>query len=316
MEAVPGRAKPYVPGTPLPPAVTSAAAERGLGALVDVRREGVVIRMVVAGILLVLLGLVFNGVFSSMARLPAGRLGLIRPTAIFGVVLSFLMLGGGAFFAVRGILGAWRGHYLFAGGMVHRFLTTTRVATWAEIDRFAPIRNRFGEAADGRVLGYRVEVGGRKVAAVPILLTDGRDSFLDQAIARLGVRDESGAAAAASGSATAQPSDPTMTPSAVAVPSVAAQASAEPPPANVAPAALPAGHRRTAGRRAGEERARRGVRGPLDPLRHRHDGHLVLDDVRVRRRRLLPLLGRGRLRRLPDRPQPHPAEQAQGLKPS
>jgi hypothetical protein len=236
MEAVPGRAKPYVPGTPLPPAVTSAAAERGLGALVDVRREGVVIRMVVAGILLVLLGLVFNGMFSSMARLPAGRLGLIRPTAIFGVVLSFLMLGGGAFFAVRGILGAWRGHYLFAGGMVHRFLTTTRVATWAEIDRFAPIRNRFGDAADGRVLGYRVEVGGRKVAAVPILLTDGRDSFVDQAIARLGVRDESGAAAAASGSATAQPFDPTMTPSAVAVPSVAAQASAEPPPANVAPA--------------------------------------------------------------------------------
>jgi hypothetical protein len=71
---------------------------------------------------------------------------------------------------------------------------------------------------------------------VPILLVDGRDSFLDRAIARLGARDESGAAAAASGSASAPPSDPAMTPSAVEVPSVAAQASAEPPSSHVAPA--------------------------------------------------------------------------------
>src|SRR5690349_6779204 len=146
MDAIPGRAKPNVPGTPPPPAVEAAAAERGLGELLDVRREGVVIRMVVGGVLLLVLGFVLTGVFTSLSRLPPGRLGLIRPTAIFGVVLAVATMGAGAAFVVRGVLGGWRGHYLYAGGLVHRFLTGTRTATWAEIDRFTPIRHRYGDA--------------------------------------------------------------------------------------------------------------------------------------------------------------------------
>ena len=219
MDAIPGRAKPNVPGTPPPPAVEAAAAQRGLGELLDVRREGVVVRMVVGAVLLVVLGLVLLGVFTSLSRLPPGRLGLIRQTVILGMAVAVLAIGAGAALGVHGALGAWRGHYLFAGGMVHRFLTGTRVATWAEIDRFAPIRNRFGDGADGRVLGYRVEAGGRKVAAVPLLLVDGRDSFVDLAGARLATAGRPGAVAA--GGAGVPVPDPVAEPSAVEAPAAA-----------------------------------------------------------------------------------------------
>jgi hypothetical protein len=175
-------------GEQVPEAVGRAAAEHGLGALVDVRREvpmgAAVVRggvvAVVSTALLVLVGYLAKDL--SVFDLSYSLMRFV------GLVLFFTAFGG-FLYAVRGLVVGSRSHYLFAGGLVHLRRGGPRAVAWPQVDLLKPVYNRRSQGSEGTVLGYEVQVGGRALFAVPLVLTDGRDPFVDRVIERLRAHD-------------------------------------------------------------------------------------------------------------------------------
>jgi hypothetical protein len=169
---------------PVPDAVRTAAAGRGLGALVDVRREVSMGTAVLRG----------GGTAAVSVALLVLVSYLAKDESVFSWTYSLLRFAGLFFFftafaaflfAVRGLVVGTREHYLFDGGLVHLRRAGPRTVAWDDVESFSAVYNRRGAGPAAKVLGYQVHAGGRAQFVVPLVLVDGRDPFIDRIIERL-----------------------------------------------------------------------------------------------------------------------------------
>jgi hypothetical protein len=175
-------------GERVPEAVGRAAAEHGLGALVDVRREVAMGAAVVRGGVVAVVSCALLVLVSYLAK-DMSVFGLAYSLTRFGGLVLFFAAFAGFLYAVRGLVVGSRSHYLFAGGLVHLRRGGPRAVAWPQIDLLKPVYDRRSRGSEGKVLGYEVQVGGRALFAVPLVLTDGRDPFMDRIIERLRAHD-------------------------------------------------------------------------------------------------------------------------------
>jgi hypothetical protein len=190
MEGVSEEPRPLVGavGEQVPEAVGRAAAEHGLGELVDVRREVVMGRVVLisVGVAVVAGGLLV--LISYLAKDLSEFNPLQWLMRFVGLALFFLTFWA-CLYALRTLVIGSRAHYLFAGGLVNRRRGRPRAVAWPQVEQLKPVYNRRGHGADGTILGYQVRTGGRGLFTVPLRLTDGRDPFMDRIIERLRAHD-------------------------------------------------------------------------------------------------------------------------------
>jgi hypothetical protein len=163
------------------------AGDQGLGAPLDARREvgglpAVVTGVVVAvGSLALLLGVGAVGEAADASPL-SGLFSLLRFVALF----FFFSFVWGVVYAVRGAIIGTRVTYLFAGGLVHRRRSSYREVAWPEVEALESVIDKRTQGKEGKVLGYRVKVAGSAPDfVVPLLLEDGRDSFIDRVVDEL-----------------------------------------------------------------------------------------------------------------------------------
>jgi hypothetical protein len=171
---------------PVPEDVRRVAAEHGLGELVDVRREVPMGTALVRGGATALVGVVALVLVSYLGQdqsVYSWAYSLVRVVGLFFFFTAF----AGFVYVVRALVVGTRAHYLFAGGLVHQRRGGPRVVAWPDVESFRALHHKRGREADGRVLGYQVVVGGRPLSTVPLVLTAGRDPFIDLVVERLRV---------------------------------------------------------------------------------------------------------------------------------
>jgi hypothetical protein len=174
----PGAGGPPAPGagTELPEPVQRIAQERGLGPLVDVRREVSMTRAIGMGIGAAVGALVLMMLLGFLGEKFIGDndigAALARPVAL---ALLFALIWG-IVTAVRGLLVGSRAHYLFAGGLVAKRRTGLVAVGWPQIEQLESRYNR--KTRD--LVGYRVHAPGGVTFMVPLVLTAGRDPFIDR----------------------------------------------------------------------------------------------------------------------------------------
>jgi hypothetical protein len=95
----------------------------------------------------------------------------------------------GIAYGIRGLVVGSRVHYLFAGGLVYRRRSGLRAAGWPEISHLKTVYSRRKQGEEGKVLGYQVHTTDGSSYAIPLLLKDGRDAFIDGVIACLRQHD-------------------------------------------------------------------------------------------------------------------------------
>jgi hypothetical protein len=168
------------PAPEVPEAVLRLAAERGLGPLVDVRRELSTSGALVRGAIGILAGL---GVMMLVGWFADGVEGnglvtaLVRPIAIVG----FVALVWGLIVLVRGLVVGSRAHYQFAGGLVAKRRTGLQAVAWPQVELLETRYNRQSRA----VVGYRVQAAGGTSFMIPLVLVDNRDAFIDRIVDQL-----------------------------------------------------------------------------------------------------------------------------------
>jgi hypothetical protein len=168
-------------GAEPPEPVQRLAAERGLGRLVDVRRElsttGALVKGgagIVGGLVLMLL---MGWLAGDAARGNTLVSAIARPFAIAGL----FALVWGIVMVVRGLAVGSRAHYLFAGGLVAKRRSGPIAVAWPQVEQFEARYNR--KTRD--IVGYRVHAPGGATFMVPLVLTDNRDAFIDRIVDQL-----------------------------------------------------------------------------------------------------------------------------------
>jgi hypothetical protein len=102
----------------------------------------------------------------------------------FAALFFLFTAVAGAGFALRGLIVGSRAHYLYAGGLVHRRRGGPLAVAWPEVELLKGVYDR-RQGSEGRVIGYQVHTAGRPAFLVPLVLTGGRDAFLDGIIEQL-----------------------------------------------------------------------------------------------------------------------------------
>lgn len=166
-----------------PERITRIAAQRGLGGLVDVRRElstggslitgGGTAAVSIAGMWLLSL---IPGATSAFSWVHS----VVR---IFVLMLFFAMVWG-IVIAVRGLVVGSRACFLFEGGLVAKRRSGPIAVSWPEIAVLRTVYRR-NQGSEGKIAGYRVEIGNGPSFVVPLVLVDGRDAFIDRIVERL-----------------------------------------------------------------------------------------------------------------------------------
>lgn len=179
-----------------PLAVGRAAADHGLGALLDIRREftpiGVVGRGAAGVVGCVVALLLAAGALG--ARTPIPTLGRTLLLWLIVALVGLLLYCVG--WTVHALVFRTRAHYLFRGGLVHRRLRGVRAVAWTDVDRLVPVYNRSTTWSAGKLLGYRVLVAGSPFARIPLVLVGRRDAFVDHVFDSVGAPDGSAGARA------------------------------------------------------------------------------------------------------------------------
>ena len=191
MDGVPGESEPQLRdaraqdvGGVVPEDVRRAASERGLGEFVDVRREVPMGTALVRGGGTALVSVVLLVLVSYLGEdqsVYSWTYSLFRLVALFFFFTAF----AGFVYAVRALVVGTRAHHLFAGGLVHQRRGGPRAVAWPDVESFRALHHKRGQGADGRGLGYQAVVGGRPLFTIPLVLTAGRDPFIDLVVERL-----------------------------------------------------------------------------------------------------------------------------------
>lgn len=160
------------PPPTVPNGVRRRAEERGLGGLVDVRREVTTPEALVKGWGTAAVS------FGIMWLLATLNLGALRVVAVFFFFLFFW----GLVYGVRGLVVGSRVHYLYEGGIVRHRRSVVDVVAWPEVVRLRSVYNRRAQGSEGKVLGYRIEAQDGTSFAVPLVPVGGRDAFIDRIV--------------------------------------------------------------------------------------------------------------------------------------
>lgn len=182
----PSSPDPTASSEPLPPAVLTAAHSRQLGPPVATRKLPNPLLVSGVSVLLAFGSLGLLVLVSWWATDITGPLRtLLRAVALFSCFSFVGLLAYAIAVLVRGA----QAFYLFAGGFVHRRNSRVRALAWPEVAELRPMVAKRGSAA-GKVQSYQLVARDRKTIAVPLVLQDGRDLFMDQlmaVVARYGI---------------------------------------------------------------------------------------------------------------------------------
>ncbi|MFC5182715.1 hypothetical protein [Actinomadura harenae] len=176
-----GYRTPQASPGPVPDPVTRLAADRGLGALVDVRRQLTTASMTIIGVVTsVVCVLLMWGLFELTKS--ASFLSSLHQIA-YAVHLPLLFgLVWGVGYTIRGLAQGGRAHYLYENGLVFARRTRQDAFTWQDITGLSPLYERRDQGREGKVLGYTITPSRGAPFAVPLVLKDGRDPFMDRII--------------------------------------------------------------------------------------------------------------------------------------
>ena len=167
----------------LPEKVGRLAAQRGFGGLIDVRREISMTSALVMGVGTA----VGSGVAMWLLSLVPGATSAFSwvhsVARVFALVFFFAMVWG-IIMAVRGLVVGSRACFLFEGGLVAKHRTGPIAVAWPEITALKTVYRR-NQGNEGKVAGYRVETPNGTAFAVPLVLVDGRDAFIDRIVGQV-----------------------------------------------------------------------------------------------------------------------------------
>jgi len=170
---------------PVPPDVDRVAVERGFGELVAVRRGVTSPRAMASGSGTAAIALAAM-VLLHGPLMQEDELSPFYSLLHAGYLAFLLMLIGGLGHAVRGLVVGTRAHYLYSGGFVSTRRSRCRTLAWEDLARMpARHRPRGNHSRGGEVQGYRLEGRDGNSFTVPLVLTDGRDAFIDHIAAAL-----------------------------------------------------------------------------------------------------------------------------------
>ncbi|HVV14710.1 hypothetical protein [Amycolatopsis sp.] len=166
-----------------PGEVGTFAAHRGLGQYLDVRHEVPMTMALVKGLAIAIVcgagaALVIWWVSTMDEFSPLRAVHWVGLALFFGCVYGIAQ-------AVRGLIVGSRAHYLYSGGLVRKRRTGLFAVSWTEISGLSAVYNKREQGQEGKILGYRVNLAGGESYTIPLLLTSGRDRFIDQVIAFL-----------------------------------------------------------------------------------------------------------------------------------
>jgi hypothetical protein len=80
--------------------------------------------------------------------------------------------------AIAVLVKGFQSWHLFAGGLVHRRNGKVTAVSWPQIAEIRPLVTKRGDNA-GKVQNYQVVLRAGTPIAIPLVLADGRDEFLD-----------------------------------------------------------------------------------------------------------------------------------------
>jgi hypothetical protein len=172
----------------VPDEVARLAAQRGFGALLDVRREVPMTTALVKGWGIAAASFAMMWLLSSLGG-GTSMFSAIYSVLHFVAVFFFFMFVWGVAYGIRGLVVGSRSHYLYAGGLVHSRRSGPQAVAWPEVGRLTSVYNRRGQGGEGKVLGYKVEAQGGTSFMVPLLLVNGRDAFVDRLMEHLRAHD-------------------------------------------------------------------------------------------------------------------------------
>jgi hypothetical protein len=167
-----------------PPANVGAAAQsRGLGPRLASRYLPSPFAM--AGLYfigaLVCLGLLILA--STLFDEPDGR-GAVTAVLRFGALFACFGFVGALTAAIAILVRGAQSYHVYAGGFAHRRNSRVRALGWPEVSELRPIVNKRGDAA-GKVQSYQLVPHQGAPVAIPLVIENGRDEFMDRLIAAL-----------------------------------------------------------------------------------------------------------------------------------
>lgn len=180
---IPGTGGASEPQPAIPPAVTDLVRSRGLGDLVSTRftANPVMVAVVSFVVAVVCVGLMFG-----VSAIGENTDGFLRSVLrLFALVGCFGMVASLAY-GIRALVAGAQTFYIYTNGVVHRRNSRARAFTW---DELAELRSVIGTKGDdaGKLLHYQLvpRTGAGAPMAIPLLLVDGRDEFVDNLIAAM-----------------------------------------------------------------------------------------------------------------------------------
>jgi hypothetical protein len=165
-----------------PPAeVADAARDRGFGPRVASRK--LANPLVVAGVSLAVavLALVLMMIFGALH--PPTH-GVLYPVMRF--VALFLCFGfvGALVYGIAALVRGAQSFHVYAGGFVHRRNGKVRAVAWPDVAQLTPATGKRGDNT-GKLLHYQLVLRDGSTIAVPLVIVDGRDEFIDHLMAAL-----------------------------------------------------------------------------------------------------------------------------------
>lgn len=174
-----------LPAKTAPPEVDRLAAEQGLGEYLTVRHAGSPSRALATGAVMAAIALAF--MFVLHGPLSDASAFSFSYSVLRAVHLGFLlMFVAGVGHGIRGLVAGAQAHYLYAGGIVHRRRSGLRAVAWPNVAQLRSVHHRRGDrSAVGEVVGYRLEAHDGTAVPIPLVLSEGRDAFVDRIVAAL-----------------------------------------------------------------------------------------------------------------------------------
>ena len=164
----------------VPEQVVREAARRGFGALLDARQQGSAAASVTVGCGGALVGILVLVVAAQLLPEPS-IFSWWHSIEHLAAVALFLMILGLGVYGVRGLLLGGRHHYLYAGGIIQRGRSRLYAVAWRDVVSLRAVYGHSQENA-GKVLGYRVEARDGTAFPIAVIMSGGRDPFLDRVI--------------------------------------------------------------------------------------------------------------------------------------
>ncbi|GAA1796571.1 hypothetical protein GCM10009682_17910 [Luedemannella flava] len=166
---------------PLPAPVVDAVHARGLGTLVSTRftANPITTALLSFGAAAACFGLMY--LVAAIGEDADGVLyAVLRFFALFGCFGMVAALAFGISALVRGA----QTFYIFTNGVVHRRNSRATGYTWAELSELRSVIGTKGDNA-GKLLHYQLVPTTGRPFAIPMLVVDGRDEFMDNLIAAM-----------------------------------------------------------------------------------------------------------------------------------